>query len=268
VTRCTPMASMPEKRMGLPPRSLAADAHDCIMVRSRCRIYRIQGRGARSLRSTLWQARLRSFRLSLRSLQRIKRLHLAWGFQEALGNLLCPLSRGRAARDSPLATLNGRGCFRSKCAEPAARPQTTVDHALIRGLGTAATVIRLGLPMSTVGHRSTSATKISTGAPHRWPHRRLCARYVCEFVDTPSFIFYQFGRPTTLVVWLCSATAMAALLPRWRRVSRPLPRLRGAEGGGARWPLPAGGSGCRRALTRAASVAGCTIAGDDTTRSG
>jgi hypothetical protein len=54
------MALMPAKRMGLPPRSLAADARDCIMVRSRCRIYRIQGRGARSLRSTLWQARLRS----------------------------------------------------------------------------------------------------------------------------------------------------------------------------------------------------------------
>ena len=34
MTRCTPMASMPEKRMGLPPRSLTADAHDCIMVRS------------------------------------------------------------------------------------------------------------------------------------------------------------------------------------------------------------------------------------------
>jgi hypothetical protein len=39
--------------MGLPPRSLAADAHDCIMVRSRSGICRIQGRGARSLRSTL-----------------------------------------------------------------------------------------------------------------------------------------------------------------------------------------------------------------------
>jgi len=39
--------------MGLPPRSLAADSHDCIMVRSRCGICRIQGRVARSLRSTL-----------------------------------------------------------------------------------------------------------------------------------------------------------------------------------------------------------------------
>jgi len=26
------MASMPKRRMGLPPRSLAADAYDCIMV--------------------------------------------------------------------------------------------------------------------------------------------------------------------------------------------------------------------------------------------
>jgi len=142
-----------------------------------------------------------------------------YGFSKAWANLLCPLSRGRAARDSPLATLNGRGCFGSRCAEPAARLQTTVDHALIRGLGTAATVIRLGLPMSTVGHRSTSATKISTGAPHRWPHRRLCARYVCEFVDAPSLILYLFGRQTTLVVCLCSATAMVAPLPRWRRAS-------------------------------------------------
>jgi hypothetical protein len=48
-------------RMGLPPRSLAADAHHCIMVRSRCRIYRIQGRGARSLRPPL--GRLASDRL-------------------------------------------------------------------------------------------------------------------------------------------------------------------------------------------------------------
>src|SRR5215470_20291667 len=53
-----PMASMPKERMGLPPRSLAADAHDCIMVRSPG-IYRIQGRGARSLRHA-GQARLRS----------------------------------------------------------------------------------------------------------------------------------------------------------------------------------------------------------------
>jgi hypothetical protein len=35
VTRPCALASMPRKRMGLPPRSLAADAHDCIMVRSR-----------------------------------------------------------------------------------------------------------------------------------------------------------------------------------------------------------------------------------------
>jgi len=53
VTRLCALASMPRKRMGLPPRSLAADAHDCIMVRSRSGICRIQGRGARSLRSTL-----------------------------------------------------------------------------------------------------------------------------------------------------------------------------------------------------------------------
>ena len=32
VTRWVSMASMPKRRMGLPPRSLAADAYDCIMV--------------------------------------------------------------------------------------------------------------------------------------------------------------------------------------------------------------------------------------------
>jgi hypothetical protein len=35
----------PVSRMGPPPRSFAADAHDCIMVRSRW-TYRIQGCGA------------------------------------------------------------------------------------------------------------------------------------------------------------------------------------------------------------------------------
>ena len=36
-----------------------------------------------------------------------------------------------------------------------------------------------------------------------------------------------------------------------RRGSRPLPRLRGAEAGGARRPLAVGGSGCRRVLRHA-----------------
>src|SRR5882724_2340928 len=43
-----PMQAMvlkPVSRMGPPPRSFAADAHDCIMVRS-LRTYRIQGCGA------------------------------------------------------------------------------------------------------------------------------------------------------------------------------------------------------------------------------
>jgi hypothetical protein len=61
-----------------------------------------------------------------------------------------------------------------------------------------------------------------------------------EFVDAPSLIFYLFGRQTTIVVWLCSVTAMVACLPRWRHASRPLPRLRGAEGGGGP-PAVAGG---------------------------
>src|ERR1700737_1271129 len=39
------MVLKPVSRMGPPPRSFAADAHDCIMVRSR-RTYRIQGCGA------------------------------------------------------------------------------------------------------------------------------------------------------------------------------------------------------------------------------
>src|SRR5260370_14683248 len=39
------MALKPVSRMGPPPRSFAADAHDCIMVRS-LRTYRIQGCGA------------------------------------------------------------------------------------------------------------------------------------------------------------------------------------------------------------------------------
>jgi hypothetical protein len=53
VTSPRALASMPRKRMGLPPRSLAADVHDCIMVRSCRAICRIQGLGARSLRCTL-----------------------------------------------------------------------------------------------------------------------------------------------------------------------------------------------------------------------
>ena len=112
---------------------------------------------------------------------------LRWVFK-AWANLLCPLSRGRAARDSPLATLNGRGCFGSKCAEPAARPQTTVDHALIRGLGTAATVIRLGLPMSTGGRRCTSATMISHwGSPPLASPPALCT--LCLRVFRYSFFY-------------------------------------------------------------------------------
>ena len=39
------MVLKPVSRMGPPPRSFAADAHDCIMVRS-LRTYRIQGCGA------------------------------------------------------------------------------------------------------------------------------------------------------------------------------------------------------------------------------
>ena len=39
------MVLTPVSRMGPPPRSFAADAHDCIMVRS-LRTYRIQGCGA------------------------------------------------------------------------------------------------------------------------------------------------------------------------------------------------------------------------------
>src|SRR5215831_18252793 len=42
---CQPMASMPTKRMGPPPRSLATDAHDCIMVWIPAGIHRIQGCG-------------------------------------------------------------------------------------------------------------------------------------------------------------------------------------------------------------------------------
>src|SRR6476646_552803 len=43
-SRSPPLAFMPGKRMGPPPRSFAADAHECIMVRSWT--HRIQGRGA------------------------------------------------------------------------------------------------------------------------------------------------------------------------------------------------------------------------------
>jgi hypothetical protein len=55
------MASMPDVRMGPPPRSLAVDAHECIMVRI--------PRGSTEYkvvapkRATTWQARLRSSRL-------------------------------------------------------------------------------------------------------------------------------------------------------------------------------------------------------------
>ena len=42
---CQPMASMPTKRMGPPPRSLATDAHNCIMVWIPRGIHRIQGCG-------------------------------------------------------------------------------------------------------------------------------------------------------------------------------------------------------------------------------
>ena len=42
---CQPMASMPTKRMGPPPRSLATDAHNCIMVWIPAGIHRIQGCG-------------------------------------------------------------------------------------------------------------------------------------------------------------------------------------------------------------------------------
>jgi hypothetical protein len=81
-----PMASMPKERMGLPPRSLAADAHDCIMVRS-SGIYRIQGRGVRSLRPTL--GRLASDRLFAR----------CWG--NAAGRLI-PTSPSLAAVLGPV----------------------------------------------------------------------------------------------------------------------------------------------------------------------
>jgi hypothetical protein len=49
------MVLTPVSRLGPPPRSFAADAHDCIMVRS-LRTYRIQGCGA-MLRAR-WQAPL------------------------------------------------------------------------------------------------------------------------------------------------------------------------------------------------------------------
>src|SRR5712692_10348736 len=47
------MVLKPVSRMGPPPRSFAADAHDCIMVRS-LRTYRIQGCGA--MIRARWQA--------------------------------------------------------------------------------------------------------------------------------------------------------------------------------------------------------------------
>ena len=46
--------SIPFSRMGPPPRSFAADAHDCIMVRARPWTYRIQGCGA--MIRARWQA--------------------------------------------------------------------------------------------------------------------------------------------------------------------------------------------------------------------
>src|SRR5882672_11448711 len=49
------MVLKPDSRMGPPPRSFAADAHDCIMVRS-LRTYRIQGCGA--MIRARWQAPL------------------------------------------------------------------------------------------------------------------------------------------------------------------------------------------------------------------
>jgi Transposase IS116/IS110/IS902 family len=49
----SPEAGHPVSRMGPPPRSFAADAHDCIMVRSLL-TYRIQGCGA--LIRARWQA--------------------------------------------------------------------------------------------------------------------------------------------------------------------------------------------------------------------
>jgi len=49
----------PVSRMGPPPRSFAADAHDCIMVRSLW-TYRIQGCGA--MIRARWQAPLEPFR--------------------------------------------------------------------------------------------------------------------------------------------------------------------------------------------------------------
>jgi hypothetical protein len=54
------MASMPTKRMGPPPRSLATDAHNCIMVwipRGSTE-YKVV---ATMIGATTWQARLRSF---------------------------------------------------------------------------------------------------------------------------------------------------------------------------------------------------------------
>src|ERR1700720_3796711 len=57
------MVLTPVSRLGPPPRSFAADAHDCIMVRSLW-IYRIQGCGA--ILRARWQAPPRTALLSLK----------------------------------------------------------------------------------------------------------------------------------------------------------------------------------------------------------
>jgi len=56
VTRSRPWLQRLGREWARPPRSLAADAHDCIMVRSRTALHRIQGCGAD--RRYAWRARL------------------------------------------------------------------------------------------------------------------------------------------------------------------------------------------------------------------
>jgi hypothetical protein len=60
------LALMPLCRMGLPPRSLAADAHECIMVRVLA-AHRIQGCGAKQSRPVAGSPRDRHPDLSERA---------------------------------------------------------------------------------------------------------------------------------------------------------------------------------------------------------
>ena len=182
------MVLTPVSRLGPPPRSFAADAHDCIMVRSLW-TYRIQGCGA--ILRARWQA--------------------------PLGPLCCPTKKITGARSKSALTENApyKACsaFTRVAACTLALPpiRDTLSEGFSYFVTSIAAPVASGWSVRRVGLAPTGKRRLVTAHTHSGRSRDVISPAILQLsgarkVFPPEFASFAFG-PSSLSFQLCSCSA-------------------------------------------------------------